>query len=368
MRKLVSALALVILVIAPIARAEDKPQDSPAVTEAIAQGDALFAHKQYPKAMDAYRKADKLSKHNCAACYLRLFKVERQVGDLSAALDDAKHAVKEAGDDKALAMQAHLLRGTLLAQMAGKPSDKKLKEAEQEFREVLAIDPAQWTAQLNLGITLLKQERDADGIAELSKYIAMPGANPQRIAEARRMIADPIRAREPYAPDFSVSAMDGTAISNSGLRGKVVLLDFWATWCGPCRESVGTIASLRKKYADRPFEIVGISSDNDEDGWRHFVAEHHMDWPQYIDLSERMLNLFDIHSFPTYVVIDREGIVRFRQSGFGSDTDMNIEEAVNKSLKRPYNPQPAPAAPAASVSSGTSPTAVSASSNPTPSN
>jgi thiol-disulfide isomerase/thioredoxin len=316
--------------------------NSDAVAQALAQGDAFLNKRDFPRAMDAYRKADKLSHHTCTECYLRMFTVERQAGDLSAALDDAKRAVKAAGDNKILAGQCHLIRAALLAQMAGKPSDKKLKEAEDETRQALALDPSQVIGHYNLGEILIRQERDSEGIVELKDYIAAPGASPKTVSEARRMIANPLRAREPFAPDFSFTTLEGQTISNAALRGKVVLLDFWATWCGPCRASVPTLLLIRKKYLQRPVQLVGISSDQDKQAWKRFIASNHMDWPEYIDLSGQVRELFNVHSYPTYMVVDRDGVICFRQSGFGELSGGELEEAIDKALKRP--PQPGIAA------------------------
>ena len=342
MRKLTlfsAALILIPFLIVPAGRAAGDKDDAASVAPLIAQGDQFLAKKQFEKAMEAYKKADKNSHHTCAECYLRMVRVEKYTGDLSAALEDAKHAVKAAGDDKKLAASAHMVRGTLLAQMAGKPKDKKLKEAEDEFREALALDPAQQSAHYSLGVILMRQERDADGIAELNVYVASPGAGPKTIEKARTMIADPIRAREPFAPDFSFVALEGDTISNSTLRGKVVLLDFWGTWCPPCRASVPTLVNIHKKFSDRPFQIVGVSSDTDEDKWKTFIAANKMTWPEYIDLPGSLQALFEIHEFPTYIVLDRNGVIQMRQSGWDIEIGGQIEDAINKALKKPYNPE-----------------------------
>ncbi len=235
------------------------------VTQALAQGDLFASKRKYELALDAYHKADKLSHHSSAACYLKIASVERKTGDFSSALEDAKRAVKAASDSKFLATQAHLFRATLLSQMAGKPTDKKLKEAEEEIRQALAVDPTSAIAHYDLGFVLLKQERDQEGIAELNNYIGLPGADSATIAEARRFIANPIRARAPFAPVFSFTTLENQKLSNAALRGKVILMDFWGTWCPPCRESVPMLRKLNKKYAGKPFQLVGVSSDNDED-------------------------------------------------------------------------------------------------------
>lgn len=317
------------------ARAKDKkPVDHAAVATAYEQGQAFAAHQEFGKAMLAYEKADKLSQHQCAMCLLGMFAIYKRVGDSGDALDVAKKAVKEAGDNKSLAAIAHVSRGVLLAQMTSKPRDKKLVEAVSEIREALALDPSNAIEHFDLGVMLIKQEDDANGIAELKIYLASNGPSPKDAKLARAMIADPRRAREPFAPEFSFTAFDGTRISLESLHGKVALLDFWATWCPPCRESVPTLLALHKKFADQPVEFVGISADANEQAWRKFVADHHMDWPDYLDSDGAVQENFSVDSYPTYIVIDRAGLIRFRQSGFSDlGSFQEIEGAIKKALK-----------------------------------
>lgn len=339
MRRLSVLSAMVLLYCAVSPRHAAANKDAASAAQLIAEGDKLVERKQFEKAMEAYKKADKVSNHTCAECFLRMVRVNKYTGNLSEALDDAKHAVKAAGDDKKEAAKARMVRGTLLAQMAGKPKDKKLKESEDEFREALTLDPAQQSIHYSLGIVLMRQERDADGAAELNIYVASAEPDPKKVEKARAMIADPIRAREPFAPDFSFKTLEGETISNSALRGKVVLLDFWGTWCPPCRASVPTLVSIHKKFSDRPFQIVGVSSDNDEDKWKAFIAAQKMSWSEYIDLSGSVQALFEVHEFPTYIVLDRGGVIQMRQSGLGPETGEELQEAINKALKKPYNPE-----------------------------
>jgi thiol-disulfide isomerase/thioredoxin len=315
-----------------------QPQESDPLAKTISQGDLFQSKRKYELALDSYHKADKLAHHASAVVYLKLAQVEIKLGDFNSALDDARKAVKAAGDDKTKAVEGHLLRATLLTQMSGKPTDKKLKEAEDELRQALALDAAQTITLYNLGMVLLKQERDADGIAELNTFIASPRADAAMVTEARKVIASPIRAREPFAPDFSFTTLEKETVSNASLRGKVVLLDFWGTWCPPCRESVPTLRNLNKKYTGKAFQLVGVSSDEDEDVWRTFIDAQHMNWSEYIDLSGDVQAAFKIQSFPTYIVLDKDGVVRYRQSGFGDSIEGDLEDAINKALKRNSDP------------------------------
>jgi len=231
--------------------------------------------------------------------------------------------------------------------MAGKSTDKKLKEAEEEIRQALALNSTDTIVHYDLGFVLLKQERDPEGIAELNAFLSVPGAEAETAAEARRMVANPLRARAPFAPDFSFTSEQKQDVSNASLRGKVVLMDFWGTWCPPCRASVPTLRNLSKKYAGKAFQLVSVSSDDDEDVWKTFIKAEHMDWSQYIDLPGNILHAFKVESFPTFVVMDKDGVIRFRQSGESPMTEGDLEDAINKYLKKESDPKLAAAAAAA---------------------
>ncbi|MGH9866336.1 MAG: redoxin family protein, partial [Candidatus Acidiferrales bacterium] len=268
MRKLMVmavTVAMASLCLASGARAKDKkPVDHAAVARLYEQGNAFAAQQQYMSAIFAYEKANKLSQNECAMCLLKIFAIYRRVGDYGDALGFASKAAKEAGNDKSTGALAHLYRGVLLGQMTSKPKDKKLAEAVSEIRESLEMDATDAVAHFDLGVVLMKQEDNTDGIAELKTYLGSGKTTPASEKSARAMIADPRRAREPYAPEFSFTTLDGTQVSLETLHGKVALLDFWATWCPPCRESVPTLLSLHKKFAGKPVEFVGISADSDE--------------------------------------------------------------------------------------------------------
>jgi thiol-disulfide isomerase/thioredoxin len=336
------ALSILLLLVASTTlRAQDS---SDPFSQALTQGDLYQSKRKYDLALDAYHKADKLCHHSSAPCYLKIASVERKLGDFPSALEAAKRAEKVAADNKTVAVQAHLFRATLLTQMSSKPGDKKLKEAEDELRQALALDSATSMTHFNLGMVLLKQERDPEGLAEMNTYVSAPNADPATVVEARRIMASPIRARAPFAPDFSFTTRENENLSNAVLRGKVVLLDFWGTWCPPCRESVPVVRGLQKKYAGKGFQIVGVSSDDDEDVWRTFIQAQQMNWSEYIDLSGTVQQAFKIDSFPTYIVLDKDGVIRYRQSGFGEATQGDLEEAINKALKRESDPKLAAAA------------------------
>jgi thiol-disulfide isomerase/thioredoxin len=349
-RRVVSRFLLVCALCCPSAHRAPAAQAKDPVAQALAEGDLYESKRKYELALGAYRKADKLSHHNSSEALLKIARIEKKAGLLSDAANDAKQAVACAQGDKAAELRARLMRATLLTEMSGKPSDKKLKEAEAELRSSVALQPDLGVARFNLGVVLLKQERDAEGIAELKAFLENPGNDESMATEAKRMIANPIRGRAPFAPDFSFQSHDNQSVSNASLRGKVVLIDFWGTWCPPCRESVPILKEVQKKYNGKAFQLVSISSDDDEDVWKTFIQSQKMDWTEYLDSSSAVQESFKIDSFPTYIVMDKDGVIRFRQSGLSPMTQGDLEEAINKALKRSSDPALAKAASADSDS------------------
>lgn len=330
-------------------RAEGQSQ-SPEVIAAIDRANELVVNHHVQEARESLREADRLSNHTCAECYLSLAKLDCQLGELPTALEDVRLAEKTAGDDHILAADALTLRATLLMAMSSSgSSDENAKEAEVEFRRALSLSPKDSIARFNLAMLLFQQRRDAEGVAEMKAYVNGPFANPRYIDRAKRLIADPNRARALPSDDFSFSAIDGEKISKAGLRGKVVLLDFWATWCPACRESVPSIAEIHEKFAGRGLELVGISSDADEDTLRSFASDHHMKWPEFLDADGQIAGLFEIQGFPTYIVLGRGGTIEYRQLGFGPNTAEQLGAVINRELAKSYTPSPA--APAATVES-----------------
>ena len=112
--------------------------------------------------------------------------------------------------------------------------------------------------------------------------------------------------------DLTFTAVDGTPVDLAALRGKVVLLDFWATWCGPCRGEVPNVVAAYNKYHDQGFEVVGVSLDQDKDALNQFTAGNGMVWPQYFDgqgWGNSLAGRFGIRSIPQMWLLDKKGRV-----------------------------------------------------------
>ena len=114
------------------------------------------------------------------------------------------------------------------------------------------------------------------------------------------------------AYDFTLPTIDGKEISLKDYAGKYVFLDFWASWCGPCRREIPYVTKLYKKYQGKNFEIIGISVDRDEQKWKEAVKEHNMKWTQCCDFQEWnsvVCNKYNVQAIPRTVLIDPNGKV-----------------------------------------------------------
>ena len=137
--------------------------------------------------------------------------------------------------------------------------------------------------------------------------------------------------KEPFsalAPDFSLKSIDGQEITLSQLKGKVILLDFWATWCGPCRESIPHLIQLYKNYREKGFEVVGMSIDKgDGEAVRRFVKSMDIPYPVVI-APEDVVRRYQVTGIPASFLIDKQGKVREKMVGFSSAIARQLDTKV----------------------------------------
>jgi thiol-disulfide isomerase/thioredoxin len=114
-------------------------------------------------------------------------------------------------------------------------------------------------------------------------------------------------------------------------RGKVVLLDFWASWCGPCRNALPNLKRLQAVYGGADFVLISISEDDDESAWRDFVSGHGMTWLQRQDSDGSLQHQYGVNALPTYVLLGRDGSVV--QKIVGEAPAESIVERIGPDLK-----------------------------------
>jgi thiol-disulfide isomerase/thioredoxin len=160
-------------------------------------------------------------------------------------------------------------------------------------------------------------------VARLARAKKNSQAKAVKIFDEENMPRAPISAGE-KAPEFSDVG------SSSG--GKVTILDFWATWCGPCRHALPGLKQLQAVYGGDQVEVVSISEDEDEGEWRAFVSQNQMNWTQRLDSNHQIMRQYGASSLPTYVLIGRDGTVL--QQYVGDDPDEPIIERMGQDLKK----------------------------------
>lgn len=136
------------------------------------------------------------------------------------------------------------------------------------------------------------------------------------------------------APEITMTKADGTAFSLSTLKGKIVLIDFWATWCAPCVEEQPELKALYDTYSDKvknnQFEILGISLDRNKESWQKAIDRFGINWIQVSDLKfwkSPVAKLYEVDELPFNIIIDGQGTI-LAKNLHGKD----LEEFLKKSL------------------------------------
>jgi thiol-disulfide isomerase/thioredoxin len=113
------------------------------------------------------------------------------------------------------------------------------------------------------------------------------------------------------APEISLPNPEGKTLQLSSLRGKVVLIDFWASWCGPCRRENPNVVALYTKYKDKGFTIFSVSLDNDKEAWKRAIKSDGLAWPYHVsDLKQwdsPLVQLYQFEGIPFTVLLDKKG-------------------------------------------------------------
>jgi peroxiredoxin len=135
-------------------------------------------------------------------------------------------------------------------------------------------------------------------------------------------------ARGEPAPAFEIETMDGKKVSLDSLAGKVVLLDFWATWCGYCERDSDYVQSMLDTFDDGRFVLLEVSVDENEDLWRNYVKGKRLHGLQTRDEKKDVGALFHVTGYPTYIVIDGDGMVRQRAVGIEGDLKGTVRKLL----------------------------------------
>lgn len=146
-------------------------------------------------------------------------------------------------------------------------------------------------------------------------------------------LAGPRGAAERYAPPFTLETLDGDHISLADLRGRITLLDFWATWCAPCVESLPSLKKIAAQMAGEPFKLISVSGDRNGARVRDFVASHGPSWPQCWDGNGSVQSLLRVRAFPTFLLLDSDGRILFSKSGWSRRSEGELLSEIRRAVR-----------------------------------
>jgi peroxiredoxin len=132
------------------------------------------------------------------------------------------------------------------------------------------------------------------------------------------------------APDFTLKDITGTERTLSALRGTVVMINFWATWCPPCKEEMPSLNTLYSRMKLKRFEILTVSADNTLDAVEKYIEDHDFDFQVLWDEDQRVMRAYKVFSLPTTFLIDRNGVIVRIFMGAYDWTDPEIVKEIQK--------------------------------------
>jgi thiol-disulfide isomerase/thioredoxin len=295
--------------------------------------DALDLQKQrsYAWAINDFRKANQQDGGHCAECLSRAYSLALEIGAYKDAADISRERLAAATTPTEQAMAHYQLGIALQRQGLNEKKDKCFEDSCGEFKTVLGSAPNYAIAHYSMGVSLAHLHQDDAARQEFSTFLGLDKSAPSLHERATRYVENINLARAAMAPPFSLTTIDGKQISMDGLAGKVVLIDFWATWCGPCREALPHIKKIAEKFSEQPLVVLSISVDTDDAKWRDFVAKNQMTWLQYRDtgFNGKIATLFGIHAIPSTFSIDADGVLEDQHVG-----DADIEGKLKKMIAR----------------------------------
>jgi thiol-disulfide isomerase/thioredoxin len=331
--KYAAILVVLASIVAPLL-GQEKTNEGPANEKAQkTYKEALdYLHRRMTAAaLEGFKKADKQDDSHCLACQKKMIAYGIELREWKTAETAAEEMVEQAQGSKNVAIAHYQFGLVLLDQGRDKHKDELFARAHDEMTKALAAAANFPNAVFADGRALAYLKQDDAAKARFEEFSKMrPADDPDR-GRALRYVDRPELARARMAPPFEVTTADGQRVSMDDLAGKVVLIDFWATWCEPCRAALPRIREIAKKFQGQPLVVLSISLDKDEQMWKDFVGKNEMTWPQYRDggFSGPIAKMFGVVAIPQTFTIDADGVLQDEHIG-----DASIEGKLKKLVAR----------------------------------
>ncbi len=135
------------------------------------------------------------------------------------------------------------------------------------------------------------------------------------------------------APDFALKSSTGENLRLSEYRGDVVMINFWATWCGPCRQEMPLLDDLYNRYERVGFNLLGVNIDDDSGRAMDMIRELGVNFPVLFDARKEVSKMYDVDAMPVTVIVDREGTVRYVHQGYKPGYEEKYLDQVRSLLR-----------------------------------
>ena len=135
------------------------------------------------------------------------------------------------------------------------------------------------------------------------------------------------------APDFTLKSLEGSNLRLEEYRGQVVLINFWASWCGPCRQEMPLLDRLHHRYEDTGFAVLGVNVEGEAAPAQEIVDKTNVTFPILIDDGQKVSEMYNLQAMPSTVVIDRDGVVRYIHLGYKPGDEAKYVEVVKQLIR-----------------------------------
>lgn len=135
------------------------------------------------------------------------------------------------------------------------------------------------------------------------------------------------------APDFTLKSLSGENIRLSELRGNVVMINFWASWCGPCRQEMPLLEQLYQRYNALGFELLGVNVEQDVDDAKRWLADRPVSFPVLLDPQNELTKIYQVKAMPSTILVDRDGNVRHLHKGYKPGDENTYQDLVRSLIR-----------------------------------
>lgn len=296
----------------------------------MAEGAQLSRRKMFSFAADSFKKANKIAGGQCLDCLKGQYGAQMAGGSFKDAANTAETMEALASDPAAKSVAEQRRAQAMFAAAGEKPKPEKLEAVHALLQQALTNYPKNAAALYLDGRVLAGMGKLEEAKADFAQCASCVSSKDPARLRAQHFAENPELSLHKMAPAFEVTALDGSKFNLDAMGGRVVLIDFWATWCGPCNAELPHMKQIAKEFAGQPLVIISVSWDRDEQTWKDFVAKNGMTWAQYRDADHKLSDMFGINAIPHYFTIDSDGVLTAEMVGTGSDVEGKLKKLLAK--------------------------------------